>query len=172
MQLGGVTTEAVIWTQVAGCSVDAPNDLRKTAASGWGTGGGCSTRSILSGAGYVEWTAKAPQGTARMCGLSKHQGYGFGTTDYAIDTGGGGDPFILYWIENGSYGSLGTFATNDVFRVAVSVAGVVTYLKNSTPLRTSAITATWPLFVNAAHNTIGGIVGAATISGLLGSSGY
>lgn len=168
--LSTVTTEAVVWTAIVGCAVDAPNTLRKTAAGGWGNAGAVSTRAILSGAGYVEYTVQSLTGGQRICGLSN------GNTDNNYtDVNFGAYLANAAWfsIENGTQVSLGAVALSDVLRVAVSAAGVVTYLKNGTVLRTSLATPTYPLLVDTAINTAGALIVGATLAGTdLGASGF
>lgn len=164
----GATTEAVVWTAIVGCAVDAPNTLRKTAATGWGTGGAVSTRAIRSGDGYVEITVSEIN-TRRMVGL----GVGNASASYTdIDFALYLDNGTLSVYENGaSRGGFGAISNGMVLRVAVE-GGIVVYRKAGLVVYTSLVAPTYPLNCDAAGNTIGSTIAGATISGLLGASGY
>jgi hypothetical protein len=165
-----IVTEDVVWTAVVGCAVDSPNTLRKTAAGGWGNAGAVSTRAILSGAGYVEFTG-ALAGYIRMAGLSK------GDTDQRYQ-----DIDFAWYLRSGTSlevyeggvfkGAFGAYVAADVLRVAVDAAGVVTYLLNGVVKYTSLTTAAWPLLLDTAISTIDGTFTGAKINGALVASGY
>ena len=66
--------------------------------------------------------------------------------------------------DGASRGTFGTYATGDVFRVAL-VNGVVQYSKNGTLLYTSAVTPILPLFADTSFYSPGATLGNVVISG-------
>ena len=152
------TTEEVVWTATSGVLVSG-NNLTKTDVKGWGNAGAISTRSIVSGDGYVEFTVSETN-TARVIGLSN----GDTNTDYTdIDFGAYPHTDGMLWVCEGGVvqGVFGSYATGDVIRVAVT-AGVVRYSKNGAVFYTSTGTPTYPLLVDTALWHTG-----ATIQGVM-----
>ena len=160
--------EDVIWEALVNCSADG-NTLTKTGlVDGWDAGA-ISSRGILSGEGYVEFSL-AETTTRRMCGLSKgNTGAGFGEIDFAFYPA----PGAIYVFENGSQkgGSFGTYNPGDVLRVSVE-AGAVTYRKNGDLLYTSLTAPDYPLLVDSSLRSPGATITSAVLFGSnLGDNG-
>ena len=136
--------EDVVWTNVVGATASG-NTLTKTAATAWGNAGASSTRSIVSGDGYVEF--KVTAANTGMVGLSHTDAnQDYTSMEFALLPNSDGN---LYVFESGvNRGVVSTFTTADVFRVAVE-GGVVKYRKNGTLLYTSTVSPTYPLLVDA-----------------------
>ena len=132
---GGSGVQNVAWTNAVGVTASGNSLTRGGADAGW-SAGAVSTATLTSGNGYMEFTATETS-SYRMCGLS-HDNSSQSYTD--ID-------FALFLLSNGSVeifedgasrGTFGTYATGDVFRVAL-VNGVVQYSQNGTLLYTSTV---------------------------------
>ena len=157
--------EAVAWTSLVGVTASG-NTLTKTAAGGWGNAGAVSTKSLISGDGFVEVTVSGTN-THRMFGL----GNGDTNTNYAdIEFGFlliAGGTVQLY--ESGvSRGNFGVFASGDRVQVAVE-GGTVKFKRNGVTLYTSTRTPTYPLLVDTALSSQGATL-SAHISGNWGSA--
>lgn len=124
--------------------------LLDTAATGWGNSGASSTVELVSGDGWVEYTATETT-TWRMLGLSKGDAdRNYGEIDFAIFASAG----IVQVYQNGSsIGTYGAYAVGDRLRIAVE-GGVVKYRKNGALLYTSSQAIQYPLLVDTAlyHN--------------------
>ena len=157
------TREAVAWTAARGVAVSG-NNLRKTAATGWGNASASSTRAIASGDGYVELTVSETT-TARMLGLSSgHANARYGDIDLAVVLGPSGVMTVSErWRVRGRPQR---YATGDVIRIAVT-AGVVSYSRNGQVFYTSRQTPKYPLRVDAALFHRGATLNAVVISGTL-----
>lgn len=161
-----VVPESVAWTNATGVTATG-NDLVKTASQAWGNAGASSTRGItVGGDGYAEFTLGTSPGYA-MFGLSNGDtDQGYADIDYAFYTYPPNGRLYVY--ENGTQrGFFGTYAAGDVLRVSVD-AGVVTYYRNGTLLRTSTVTPTLPLRVDTALYSVGANVNDAVLSGDVG----
>jgi hypothetical protein len=136
-------SEAVAWMSPIGVTVSG-NSLTKTTASGVNAGA-ISTQQIVSGDGFVEFTASETS-TYRMVGLSNgNVDASYPDIDFGLDLAPGG---IVYVFEKGTNrGTFGSYQTGDVFRVAV-VSGVVKYSKNGVVLYTSTQAPVYPLLVD------------------------
>ncbi len=163
---GGGSAQNVTWTNAVGVSVNG-NSLTKTAAINWNNSGASSTQAIVSGDGYMEFTASETT-TSRMIGLSR----GDTNQDYAdIDFAAYLDAHNVCVYEAGTArGCFGSFVAGDTIRVAVE-SGVVKYRKNGTLFYTSGITPLYPLLVDSALYHNGATLNNAKISGNLGGGG-
>lgn len=159
-------TQNVNWTNTGGVTVSA-NSLTKTAATNWGNGGASSSQAIVSGNGYVEFTASETT-TSRMIGLSNgdaNQGY------QDIDFAAYLDSHNLCVYEAGTArGCFSTYVPGDIIRVAVE-SGVAKYKKNGTVVYTSAMTPTYPLLADTALWSNGATLNNVVISGNLSGVG-
>ena len=151
----------VVWTSTAGVTVNG-NSLTKTAAVAWGNAGAISTKQIVSGEGYVEFTASETT-KSRIAGLSK------GNTDSTrtdVDFGiyiNYAAPLQVY--ERGSLrGTFGTYATGDRLRVAV-VGTVVKYSRNGVVFYTSKSAPAYPLLVDTALYSQGSTISNVVVQG-------
>jgi RHS repeat-associated protein len=160
------STQNVIWTNAGGVSISG-NSLSKTAAEGWGNAGAASQQRIVSGDGYVEFTA-GNNTTWWMCGLSHtNPDWGWSSIDYALFPTNWGH-FYIY--EKGVYlGDFGPYAAGDVLRVAIE-GGVVKYRKNGALVYTSTAAPVYPLLVDTTFYSVGSTLNNAVISGNLGAS--
>jgi hypothetical protein len=162
-------TENVVWANRINAYAVAPgNSLGKSIGSNAWDAGGSSTRALASGDGYLEVTAT---GTGeKVVGLSNGD---TGASSTEIDFGVYESFGSLYVFENTSvYGPLGTVANGDILRIEVQ-GNVVRYKKNGgAPFRTSNVTPTYPLLVDASIHTANGVITNAVLSGSLGDANY
>jgi PKD repeat protein len=161
LSAGALCAEPVVWTNVVKSSVTATNLLTKTGtnANAWDAGA-TSTKGFDSGDGYAEFTV-AETTTARMFGLSRGDAdQSFGDIDYGIIAWSGS---FEVW-EGGAWrGNFGSYASGNVFRVAV-VGGVVKYSRNGTVFYTSTIPPHYPLSVDTSLLSPGATISNAVIS--------
>jgi PKD repeat protein len=157
------TTQSVFWAnavnvQVSGSSLSKPGAATLPA-------GASSTRAIVAGNGYAEFTATETNGS-RMFGLSRGDtDQTFPDIDFALHANADG---TLHVYEKGVYqGGVGSYAAGDRLRVAVE-GGAVKYLRNGAVLRTSGASLTYPLLVDTWLQTTGATITNAAISGVLG----
>lgn len=153
--------EAVVWTRTRGVLASG-NDLTMTGPRGWGNAGAASSKVLAAGDGFFELTASETS-TARMIGFSSADfDQSWRTLDFALYLGPSGDLAIY---ERGMYrGSVGSYATNDVLRVAVE-SGVVSYWNGGVLLYTSLAVPTLPLAVDTALATPGATLTGVVVSG-------
>lgn len=169
---GGPSLEAVTWTQIVGCTVDAPNTLRRTAAGGAWNAGACSTRAIASGNGYVEATMatglpQAAFGLANGNTNSSYDDIDFGVT---WATGGG----TVYRVRNAGVAAIAglTLIAGDVVRVEVVGADIQIKVNGSIKYTWVAPAISYPLLCDASTLAASAKVQGATLYGTLGASGY
>ncbi|MBK7851617.1 MAG: T9SS type A sorting domain-containing protein [Bacteroidetes bacterium] len=136
------------------------NTLTKRTSNGNWDGNGFSYQSVANN-GYMQTTV-AETNKSRMIGLS--------ATD--VNSNFTSIQFAFYLINNGSLriyesgtnrGTYGTYATNDVLKIAVE-NNVVKYYKNGTLLMTSAATPTLPLYVDVSTNSTGATASNVKVS--------
>ena len=153
--------EAVVWTRLRGVLASG-NDLTMTGPRGWGNAGAVSSKVLASGDGFFELTASETT-TARMIGFSSSDiDQNWRTLDFALYLGPLGDLAIY---ERGAYrGSVGSYATSDVLRVAVE-GGVVSYWNGGVLLYTSLLAPSLPLAVDTALSTPGATLTDVVVSG-------
>jgi hypothetical protein len=158
--------ERVAWIARQGVAA-ATNSLTKTTPRGWGNSGAVSSRAILSGDGYVEFTAEETT-TYRMLGLGNgNTSHGATDIDFAIQASGVGR-LLVY--EKGVYrGEFGAYAGGDRLRIAV-VAGAVRYYRNGQLFYTSRVAPAYPLLVDSALYSTGATVKNVVLAGTLGST--
>jgi hypothetical protein len=155
------TVDAVVWTNLWHTTATG-NSLQKTSGSDGGQDGGAiSQQQIISGNGYVEFTAGEAT-TNRGAGLGS--GDNFASLAYI-------EFAIFLWIGDGhAYAyeggtpkaDMGAYATGDVFRVSAE-GGVIKYYLNGILRYTSLVTPTYPLLVNASLWTLGSTINNAMI---------
>jgi alpha-tubulin suppressor-like RCC1 family protein len=155
-------SEPVAWTATWGTTASG-GTLTKTGADGWNAGA-VSTKSILSGDGYVEFSATDAT-TDVVCGLARNgQGQGYWWIDYAVRLASDGSVKI---VESGVVKAQpGSYGVGDLLRVAI-VSGVVRYYQNQNLLYTSTVTPSYPLLVDAALFTADAAIDGAVLSGTL-----
>jgi len=153
--------EAVVWTRTLGVQASG-NDLTMTGPRGWGNAGAVSTKVLAAGDGSFELTASETS-TARMIGLSSSDfDQSWRTLDFALYLSPVGDLAIY---ERGVYrGSVGSYATGDVLRVAVE-SGLVTYWNGGVLLYSSLAIPVFPLAVDTALYTPGATLTDVVVSG-------
>ena len=134
------------------------NNLTKLSTTGWD--GGAISLNKVSNNGYLEFTASETN-KARMVGLSASYGSSSYTTiQYAVYLQSNA---VVGVYESGtSRGNFGTYASGDLFKVAIE-SGVVKYYKNGTLFYTSTVTPSLPQYVNASLNDIGATVTNAMV---------
>lgn len=152
--------QAVIWQAGVGVTASS-NNLTKNAPDGWDAGAS-SAQSIVSGDGYVEFTASETN-KYRMLGLSNGDSNQVYTDiDFAFYPAADGG---LYVYESGNYrGYFGPYATGDLLRVAIE-GGTVKYKRNGTLLYSSTISPTYPLLVDTSLYSNGATLNNVVISG-------
>ncbi|MBI4526179.1 MAG: fibronectin type III domain-containing protein [Deltaproteobacteria bacterium] len=155
----GPSVANVVWTNLVNVTATG-NSLKKTSGcNGCADAGATSQQTIASGNGYVEFTA-AETSTLRFLGLSNgNAGTTGGEIKFAIRLQSG-------WAEvreSGVYKKNTTFATGDVFRIAVE-SGAVKYYKNGGLLYTSTVAPTYPLLVDTSIYNLNGTLSNAVIS--------
>lgn len=154
--------ENVTWTNQVG-TTSAANTLTKAAAStGWDSGAS-STRAIGSGDGYAEFTV-TQNNVYWMAGLSNgDSNTDWHDIDYAIYVCGNG--WAYAFDETGKYW-LGPYTAGATLRVQIA-SGNVRYSMNNIVLVQHATTPNYPLLLDSAVFTSGGVVSEAVLSGSL-----
>jgi RHS repeat-associated protein len=161
---GGGSAENVTWTNAVGVSSNG-NSLTAT-ANGW-TAGASSTRAIMSGDGYVQFTASETS-SYRMMALSHGDAnQSYEELDFAFYLGQNG--YLYVYENNVPVYFAGFYATGDTLRIAVE-SGVVKYRRNGAVVYTSTATPTYPLLADASLSTAGSTINNVVLSGNLGSS--
>lgn len=155
---------AVAWGSAVGVSVNGAS-ITKTNGNGW-TAGAISTQDF-TGDGYVEFTT-AENNTAKMAGLSAgNSNQYYSDIDFAVYMAGNG---YLYIYEGGvSRGLVGTYAANDVFRVA-AVSGVVSYYQNGNLIYTSSVAPSATLLLDTSIYTTNATINNADITATAGAA--
>ncbi|MEN9330943.1 MAG: hypothetical protein RLZZ94_33, partial [Bacteroidota bacterium] len=134
------------------------NNLTKLLTTGWD--GGAISLNKVSNNGYLEFTASETN-KARMVGLSASYGSSSYTTiQYAVYLQS--NAAVGVYESGTSRGNFGTYASGDVFKVAIE-SGVVKYYKNGTLFYTSLVTPSLPQYANASLNDIGATVTNAMV---------
>jgi hypothetical protein len=155
------TGEAVTWTAIVGVTASG-NNLTKTAVTGWNAGA-VSTRSLVSGDGYVAFTASETT-TLRMLGLSNgNYDTSYADIDFAIYLAGSQ---VQVYEKGFSRGSFGNYTPGDSLQVSVQ-SGVVKYSRNGSVFYTSAMAPTYPLLVDTALYSQGATLTSVVLSGNL-----
>ena len=158
--------EGVTWMNAVGVTT-GPGSLTKTTANGWDAGA-VSTKSIVAGDGYVEFTA-GETNRYRMVGLSNGDlSQSYEDIEHAIyihDTG-----FNVY--ESGvDRGYFGTYVTGNVFRVSIE-GGSIKYRYNGSVFYTSTVAPRYPLVVDTSLYNPGATVQGVVLSGDLAPTAF
>ncbi|MFM7016671.1 MAG: LamG-like jellyroll fold domain-containing protein [Bacteroidota bacterium] len=154
--------EQVVWKYVNLSNYDrliiSGNTITKKLTAQWDAGA-ISANTVYNN-GYFEFKA-VEVNKNRMAGLSSsYTGASYANIDYAIYLQSNGTISIYeVGINRGVYG---TYASNDIFRVAID-NNIVRYYKNGTIFFTSAIPAPGNLFVTASLFDIGATVADAYV---------
>ncbi len=158
----------VTWTNAVGVTVTGNTITKSTGNNGWENAGAASVQKIMSGDGYVEWTA-SDANSIRMAGL----GIGDSSQNYP-DVDFGIYPHFsgAIYIYEGAAGGAGlvgpisgvTYKTGDKLRVAVT-NNVITYMINGAVIYTSSVTPTYPLIMDSAIYSSTGVISNAVIAG-------
>jgi len=154
--------ENVLWTNKMNVTTSG-NNITSTAV-GWGNAGAVSTRSIVSGDGYVEFTTTDENNRDRMAGLGNGDtNQHYGDIEFAVYLNGSG--LVEIYESGNARGTFGAYSPGDRFRVAVE-NGVVRYRKNGNVLYTSAVTPTYPLLLDTSFYGLNSTITDATIAGV------
>jgi hypothetical protein len=156
----GSSAQNVVWTNVLNSTVNG-NSLQRTSGCEGCAGGGLSQQQIVSGDGYVEFTASETN-LLRYVGLGAPNASlanGFDIM-YAVQLAGS---FASVY-ESGAYRTDVPLASGDRFRVAIE-AGSVKYYKNGQVFYPSAVQPIYPLVLNATLLQLGSTVTNAVIAG-------
>ena len=142
------------------------NTLTKSAAAGW-TAGAVSTRALIKGDGFVEFTT-TEAAAHQLAGLSHgNTNTDYADVDFAVLLGGNGGYYVY---ESGTFrGYFGAYGAGDRFRVAVE-GGVVRYRRNGVLFYTSAVGPAYPLLVDTALFSANATVADVVLSGDLGEA--
>jgi RHS repeat-associated protein len=160
--------QAVSWTSGVNVSTSG-NSIQKTNSNNWDGGAVSSSgQSITSGNGYVQAKVDSTQYNV-MFGLSNgNSNQGYSDIDFAAHLQGGG---ALMVYEGGTYkGTFGTYAVNDIIKVAVE-SGQVKYYKNGSLFYTSAGDVSYPLLMDSSIYEIGAWIKDALICSTGSGSG-
>jgi hypothetical protein len=160
-----LSVQNVIWTNLVNVTATG-NSIQKTGGcDGCEDAGATSQQQILSGDGYLEFTASETT-TLRFVGLSTgNTGTGSAEIRFAIRLQSG----IAQVQESGIFRTNTTFVTGDVFRISVE-SGVVKYYKNGGLLYTSALAPTYPLLVDSTLASPSATITNAVIAGVLSTT--
>jgi hypothetical protein len=152
--------EAVVWTDPVNVTVTGGSLQKTSGCDGCSDAGASSDQTIAAGEGYLEFTAIEVD-KLRVAGLTSGSNTGTGMTeiDFAVRLQGG----VAEVRESGSYRGDTSFASGDVFRIAVE-SGAVRYYKNGTLFHTSAVAPVYPLRPDASISALYGTVSSAMIS--------
>ncbi|MFO0322535.1 MAG: hypothetical protein ACK504_08915, partial [Bacteroidota bacterium] len=136
------------------------NSLNKLTSDGNWDGNGFSLQSVNNN-GYMQ-TKVIETNKNRMIGLSSIDlNSSFTSIQFALFLRGDG---ILEIYESGtSRGTFGTYATNDILKIAVE-SNIVKYYDNGVPIYISTIAPTLPLFVDVSTFNSGATVSAVKVS--------
>jgi hypothetical protein len=153
--------EQVLWKTSDLSNVQATNNNLLKIQSGGNWDGGAASWNTVKDNGYFQFTATEIN-KARMAGLSTtNTGSDYATIQYAFYLLSNSTVQIY---ESGNYrGSFGTYAANDVFKVAVE-ASVVKYYQNGTLVYISGTAPTLPMLVDVSIHTNGGTITNALVS--------
>jgi hypothetical protein len=156
-------TKNIVWTRTTGVSVSG-NSLTKTAAAAWGNAGPLSTQYLVSGDGYVQFTASELT-TSRVLGLTHADAAPtYMDINFGLLPAGNG---VIYVYENGVFiNTFGAYKTGDLLKVQVT-GGVVQYARNGSVFYTSALAPAYPLVAGSALYNQGATLMNAVISGKL-----
>jgi hypothetical protein len=155
--------EQVVWqTSTLTNVTTSSNNITKFQSNGSWNGAGASWN-VVNDNGYFQFTASETN-TARMAGLStSFTSTSYTTIQYAFyltNTAG------LQIYESGTFRTtVGTYAVNDVFKIAVENS-VVKYYQNNNLVYISAVTPTLPLLVDVSINNTGGTITNALVFNL------
>jgi PKD repeat protein len=153
--------ENVVWTNIQGASASS-NTLTKTWSSGKFDSGASSTQAIMSGSGFLEFTALETDKN-RACGFSQADvDTSLANLNFGIQLTLEGA--VQIWEQGHQRGNFGTFAPGDHFRIVIN-AGHVYYWKNEQFLYRSTVDVVYPLMVDTALNTYGSTIADAFIAG-------
>jgi len=146
----------VVWTQLVQASASG-NTLTKTGTMNDYDAGAISLKSIPSGDGFVEFTARGMGFMAVGLGVGNSSQH-YSDIDFAVFTRSSGTFSIM---EKGNVlAAGGTYAVGDVFRVEI-VNAVARYLRNGSVVYTSSQAPAYPLVVDTALYSPGVQVGSA-----------
>jgi hypothetical protein len=142
VELSGALATAAQWTSRVGVAVEGPT-LVKTGPTAEFDSGALSTHSIVSGDGFVEFSA-AETDKGHVCGLGRvGTSQDLSTIDFAIRLGAAGR--ITIWEAGVRVDDFfGEYTPADRFRIEI-VGGVVRYRRNDELLHVSAVSPTYPL---------------------------
>jgi hypothetical protein len=164
---GGSARQSVTWASIVNCTASG-GSLRKSAGNSDGTfdAGALSQQSIVSGDGYLEFTA-GETNTSRFCGLARNPS----VTEYvAIDFGFQLNASGVAEVrENFAYKAETRYVSGDVFRVGIE-GGVIKYYKNGVLLYSSSRTPSYPLRADATFTNLGSTINNAAMAATSGGT--
>jgi len=143
------------WRNIVGVATTAHGMTKVGGYEPWACGA-TSKQTISSNGGYVEFkTSENGVSKYKVCGLNTYHGdqeftqvnYQYGVYLYEDSA---------YIIENGAYVAVITegFSVDDVFKIAVTSHGIVSYYRNGVLAYTSQTIATLPMVVDAGIHTV------------------
>ncbi|MFN8777749.1 MAG: HYR domain-containing protein, partial [Flavobacteriales bacterium] len=151
----------VVWNPSSLVNTSATNNNLAKFQSGGAWNGGAASSNTVSNNGYFQFTATETN-TDRVAGLSttnvnadwtsiQYAIYLRSNTQWTVHQSGGGSLFT------------GTYAANDVFRIAVE-NNVVRYYRNNVLAYTSLVSPTLPMLADVSINTLNGTITNALIA--------
>jgi hypothetical protein len=157
-----VTSQPVVWKELVGVVPDSNNLTKNGGTADVWDAGAISTKQIMSGDGYMEFTATEISYRAGGLGTGNSDA-GLVDLEYGVVTRSTGTFSV---IESGVIpgGAQHSYASGDRFRVEV-MGGVVRYRRNGVLVHTSTIAPTFPLVFDTALYTPGSTISNAVIAG-------
>ena len=147
----------VAWTNLVNLTANG-GSLTKTGGCDGCEDATANSQQQIASSGYLQFTASETN-TLRAAGLTNvNAGIGIANMNYAIRLQSG-DASVY---ENGMYKADVTFASGDIFKIAVN-AGVVTYYQNGNVIYTSSIAPSYPLQASVSVFNLGGTVTSAVM---------
>jgi hypothetical protein len=134
----------VIWTNPINTTVSGNSLLKSGGYDGSCDGGAWSQQSIVSGNGYLEFTATETNKLRFAALTATRSTSDYTLLDFSIKLSNGASAEVR---ENFAYKADTPYVTNDLFRISVE-SGVVKYYKNGTVFYTSTKTPSFPLYAD------------------------
>ena len=153
------SAQNVVWTNIVNSSASG-NTLQKPTGCFCFDSGAISQQQITATGSYVEFNPST--GHRLFAGLSTDTSSStdYSNINYAFNFWGDGTFDIREGWSN--WRAQGTYATGDVFRIAIE-SGVVKYYKNGGVIHTSGIAPTYPLVMDTSLVSVGSTVNNAVM---------
>src|SRR5438552_3072215 len=153
--------QSVVWSSLVNVTSNGSSLRKISGCDGCADAGAVSQQQIISGDGYLEFTASETSSVRLIGWRSGRPGANRNEIQFAIRLRSGG---VAQVRELGLTRTTTTYVRGDVFRIAV-VAGTVRYYKNGRLLYISGLAPAYPLTVGTALISRGATVTNVIISG-------